>query len=1067
MNSAQSKYLSLLLAVLLQYGIVFSQSEGAIKLPVFRQVSYPFLPTISSNYFFFSQDGLMWFSTAQGLTSFDGSGVVFHSNVTETNDYGLSRIYKMAEDKNHNFYIGSAQGFIYFNRKAKQFSSLKYGYNNSRVTHAANAISFYIDKDETVYAGTANQGLYIYHPAGKHMEHFNLDLSQPDNWNDRIGNTITSFSEGQGNTSQLWVGSFNGIYSFDKISKKFKKNFTVINPQFNLLGQARTYYDVEDMHMRSDSLIWFNIWSGGFAEYNTHTGKCFIYTQAKHPVSGKNIPGYIIPTFAEISDGLYLLGISNRKPAIFSIKDKTLHFFNVTADTAINDAIRCVEKDPKGNIWLIRNGMLYVNMPDYSRLQSKKLIQEYSDNYNDELRGIYFDTTAKKYYCTVRMSTGVHVLDSNFNFVRIIPTPLFTNFYTYRQTCTDRITRDGSGRFWTTGRETYVMLPGQNKFDRVGKVLPSLSWIEKKEQFTDIVSTAEGNILLQEAGTGTIYLVDHKTLHTDTIKVPQFNSRNNNKISESTLCYDALRNVIYLANNGGIAQYNFHKKTLQKISYKEMFGTEEPDQVIMKYSVDDKGRLWLLKDKYGIRIIDPETLLCADSIPFGSRGLMQAYFTNISFGGNNRMFLRSLNGVVVYDYKMAQSFLFDNSNGLSFPDVISMLYCNSHLLIGMRNTIEYYDLRQLTKNNFHPTPQLNIVMADTAVVFTREAAEEKVITLKHDQNTLTFSFSAPEFVFPERIEYAYLLEGVNNQWQYASYFNRKITYNNLSPGKYIFRLKAQMQEGNWIEPSVNYIVMILPAWWQTSLFKILVVFGAIILAWLLIQWRINTVRKQEQVRNHHEKELLLLEARALRTQMNPHFIFNCLNSIKSLIQENKNEKSVTYLTTFSKLIRTLFHNADKKEITLYDEIETCKLYLQLEAMRFDSRFSFSVNVENNFDLKSTVIPALIIQPFIENAIWHGIVPRGMDGNVWLTVTANKGQVNITVEDDGIGREISQLNKSGSSITHHSKGVNLTQSRLELDNLLRQRRAKIDIIDKKDEAGNPQGTKVIITINEEI
>ncbi|MBK6634916.1 MAG: histidine kinase [Chitinophagaceae bacterium] len=133
-----------------------------------------------------------------------------------------------------------------------------------------------------------------------------------------------------------------------------------------------------------------------------------------------------------------------------------------------------------------------------------------------------------------------------------------------------------------------------------------------------------------------------------------------------------------------------------------------------------------------------------------------------------------------------------------------------------------------------------------------------------------------------------------------------------------------------------------------------------------------------------------LEAKALRAQMNPHFIFNSLNSIKSLIQQNENEKSVTYLTTFSKLIRTLLNNADKKEISLYDEIETCKLYLQLEAMRFDTKFSYAVDVDKDIDLKSIQVPALIIQPFIENAIWHGIVPRNSTGHVSLNVVRKEG-----------------------------------------------------------------------------
>jgi LytS/YehU family sensor histidine kinase len=221
----------------------------------------------------------------------------------------------------------------------------------------------------------------------------------------------------------------------------------------------------------------------------------------------------------------------------------------------------------------------------------------------------------------------------------------------------------------------------------------------------------------------------------------------------------------------------------------------------------------------------------------------------------------------------------------------------------------------------------------------------------------------------------------------------------------------------------------------------------------------------EKQKLKHEKELLELEAKALRAQMNPHFIFNCLNSIKSLIQENRNDQGVAYLTTFSKLIRVLFNNADKKEITLYDEIETCKLYLQLEAMRFDAIFSHSVNVDKDIDLKSIFVPALIIQPFIENAIWHGIVPKETGGTVMLNVVRENGAVQIIVDDDGIGREASLQNKSRSGITHQSKGVNLTQARLELDSLLQQRKARLETMDKKDEHGTATGTRVTLSFTE--
>jgi LytS/YehU family sensor histidine kinase len=229
----------------------------------------------------------------------------------------------------------------------------------------------------------------------------------------------------------------------------------------------------------------------------------------------------------------------------------------------------------------------------------------------------------------------------------------------------------------------------------------------------------------------------------------------------------------------------------------------------------------------------------------------------------------------------------------------------------------------------------------------------------------------------------------------------------------------------------------------------------------------KSIRREEKEKARIKIQMLELEAYALRAQMNPHFIFNCLNSIKSLIQQHDEVKSVTYLTTFSKLIRTLFNNADKKEISLFDEIETCKLYLQLEAMRFDAKFSYSVNVDENTDLKSIQVPALIIQPFIENAIWHGIVPRKSSGHVSLNVVKKYSVIEIIIDDDGIGRESSQQNKSTGGLAHQSKGVNLTQSRLELNNLLQQRQAKLEIIDKKDENGKATGTTVMIKIKEEL
>ncbi|MBK8494163.1 MAG: histidine kinase [Chitinophagaceae bacterium] len=311
---------------------------------------------------------------------------------------------------------------------------------------------------------------------------------------------------------------------------------------------------------------------------------------------------------------------------------------------------------------------------------------------------------------------------------------------------------------------------------------------------------------------------------------------------------------------------------------------------------------------------------------------------------------------------------------------------------------------------------------------------------------------------------AWKIDGVTNGWNTLPLMNIDscvVAINDLKPGKYVFELKGKAGDEDWRRQQAKMIIIVSPAYWQTWWFWTAVILGLGIIVGLILWWRIRTVKKREKEKFTQEKQLMELEALALRAQMNPHFIFNCLNSIKSLMQQKETDKGITYLTTFSKLIRTLFNNADKKLISLYDEIETCKYYLQLEALRFDTKFSYSVKVDESIDLKSTQVPALIIQPFIENAIWHGIVPRNSTGHVSLNVARKNDIIEIAIEDDGIGREASQQNRSTSGLVHQSKGVNLTQTRLELNNLLQQRQAELEVIDKKDEKGIAKGTAVLL------
>ncbi len=253
--------------------------------------------------------------------------------------------------------------------------------------------------------------------------------------------------------------------------------------------------------------------------------------------------------------------------------------------------------------------------------------------------------------------------------------------------------------------------------------------------------------------------------------------------------------------------------------------------------------------------------------------------------------------------------------------------------------------------------------------------------------------------------------------------------------------------------------------WIWTMFLQGVFLGGGLLIWNLVYFMYHYVRKaknEERQKLQKERELLELEAKALRARMNPHFIFNCLNSIKSLIQSNDSEKAIDYLTTFSKLIRTLFYNSDKRRISLFDEIENCRLYIELEAMRLSGKLTYQFEIEPGIDLKSVMVPALIIQPFIENAIWHGIVPKG-EGVVTLRIYEKHGSVICEIEDNGIGRELSITNRPKMPAIYQSKGIDLSNRRLQLEKVLNESNASIETIDKYDNE-SPSGTKVKVSFN---
>jgi LytS/YehU family sensor histidine kinase len=201
----------------------------------------------------------------------------------------------------------------------------------------------------------------------------------------------------------------------------------------------------------------------------------------------------------------------------------------------------------------------------------------------------------------------------------------------------------------------------------------------------------------------------------------------------------------------------------------------------------------------------------------------------------------------------------------------------------------------------------------------------------------------------------------------------------------------------------------------------------------------------------------------LKAQMNPHFIFNCLNSIQKYVLDHDSKQAYTYMAKFSKLIRYVLDISDKTFVALSDELELVKIYAELEQLRFSKKFDFIIDIEESIKIDEVMIPSMLIQPYLENAIWHGIMnlPEDTEGVVKIKVNNEDDNLEIIIEDNGIGRAKAKLIKQK---THQSKGLSINEKRIEAINyLLKFNNASVEIIDLFDPNNIAIGTKVVIKL----
>ncbi len=366
-------------------------------------------------------------------------------------------------------------------------------------------------------------------------------------------------------------------------------------------------------------------------------------------------------------------------------------------------------------------------------------------------------------------------------------------------------------------------------------------------------------------------------------------------------------------------------------------------------------------------------------------------------------------------------------------------------------------LAHITDGEMEKTPPLPVYITKVFSPDSTYAPNTVNTYFSHKQNQLQFEFSSPGFINEKQILYSYRLSGSADTSFTTGTNQHTVSYASLQPGSYTFQVRALGWDGNWGSPA-SFAFIIKPAYWQTWWFITACIVITACIIYLFIKKRIQLIRHEAEMK----QKIAATEMMALRAQMNPLFIFNCLNSIDNLIQMEEKEKATVYLSKFARLIRSILENSKSNIVPCWKDMETLQLYLELEALRFDNKFLYQVNISNEIINGDYKVPPLVIQPFVENAIHHGLLNKiEADKKLLVNVSVINNQLHYSIEDNGVGRAKAAAYKQLNKPAYQSLGMQITSERINLFN--QQNNGAVKITDLYDELGNPTGTKVEVNL----
>lgn len=428
-----------------------------------------------------------------------------------------------------------------------------------------------------------------------------------------------------------------------------------------------------------------------------------------------------------------------------------------------------------------------------------------------------------------------------------------------------------------------------------------------------------------------------------------------------------------------------------------------------------QGELWVATDGNGIFIFRNGEL--QRRIPVGNKEAGNIC-QKLVYDGQDHVWVATSKGILVYDrhtYTCTKSY---TSNDILINDDIKDICLDSgKAYVATPSGVSVIDIHKFVATT--PPPAVHI-----RYLTERDKKYYRSAVFPYFKGVITVSFTAITFQANQSLRYRYKIDDRKEPWNETS--ADRVTFYNLEPGTYTLLVSARKYNSEWSRP-VTYTFTVLPLWYQSWWFKICL---GLLLAGILYLW-IGRIRRNEKQKTAYNKKIAELRSNALAGQMNPHFIFNTLNSLQTFVLLNKPLAANYYIARFSTLIRWIMSYSDRQDITLERELEFLHTYIELEQLRFEEQFEVQFEVDDALEPVNTYIPSLVIQPFVENAIKYGLTGKREKGLLRITFKKRDHFIHVTIEDNGVGRAQVQQEQLAMQRTYESTGIKNTEARLRL------------------------------------